>query len=140
MTNSAAWKAANPDYARAYGRHLYATRPHIQDANRKRAADRREERRVFLAQYKLDKGCIDCGYRAHACALGFDHRDPATKKFGIAARPMAPWDELLAEVAKCDVRCANCHAVRSRRERHSPGRRRNSEPVEFVQRQPRRAS
>ena len=47
--------------------------------------------------------------------MDFDHRDPAAKLFNItASRAMLMVrDRLLAEVAKCDVVCANCHRVRT---------------------------
>jgi formate-dependent nitrite reductase cytochrome c552 subunit len=47
--------------------------------------------------------------------MDFDHRDGTTKAFrltsgGAALRPTAA---LLAEVAKCDIVCANCHRIRT---------------------------
>jgi len=76
------------------------------------------ERRELIAQIKMEHGCIDCGYRAHPAALHFDHRDPAVKSFTIAKSLGYGMDVLLAEIEKCDVRCANCHAIRSVREGH----------------------
>lgn len=64
-----------------------------------------------VAQYKLEKGCIDCGYNTNSIALDFDHlRD---KEFNIssAARSNMNPEKLWAEIAKCVVRCANCHRI-----------------------------
>lgn len=82
---------------------------------RQRAAtamrERRGEMKAKLDAYKIEQGCIDCGYREHAVALHFDHRGELPKRanvsYMIACSPEVIW----AEVAKCDVRCANCHAV-----------------------------
>lgn len=52
--------------------------------------------------------CVDCGER-DPVVLDFDHRDPKTKKFTIAGGRKRTWDEILTEINKCDVRCANCH-------------------------------
>jgi hypothetical protein len=81
-------------------------------ANRKREALKRH---LWLNAYKLEKGCIDCGYNAHAVALDFDHRDPELKLSGIAEMLSSPWAAVLAELDKCDVRCACCHRVRTHR-------------------------
>jgi len=73
---------------------------------------------------KLERGCVDCGYNAHPAALEFDHRDPADKDpllvggRTISSQLQRRWEWVLAEVAKCDVRCANCHAVRTAVEQH----------------------
>jgi hypothetical protein len=50
--------------------------------------------------------------------MDFDHRVPATKSFNLmAGRAMLMSTErLLAEVAKCDIVCANCHRVRTKRQ------------------------
>lgn len=75
---------------------------------------RRKENCAALQAIKLERGCVDCGYDAHPAALDFDHRDPATKCFDISrALSTRSLSTLLEEVAKCDVRCANCHRVRS---------------------------
>jgi len=55
--------------------------------------------------------CEDCGYRASAAALEFHHRDPSTKEFGVG-NFTGSRARLLAEVAKCDLLCANCHRRR----------------------------
>src|SRR2546423_7776287 len=65
--------------------------------------------------------CADCGGTFPPWIMDFDHRDPADKSFSIAAGKvlLKSRDLLLAEIAKCDIVCANCHAVRTYRYFHS---------------------
>lgn len=82
----------------------------------------RQERAAFIArkraiveELKLARGCIDCGYNAHPRALQFDHR-PGVEKRGIIPHFVSSGTSmatLLTEIDKCDVRCANCHAVKT---------------------------
>lgn len=70
--------------------------------------------RQQVAEYKLSVGCVDCGYNAHPEALEFDHLPGADKitavsKMYFTSRP----DELWAEIAKCELVCANCHRIRT---------------------------
>jgi hypothetical protein len=83
----------------------------------KRQRDR-EAARAFILAHKLAHPCA-CGY-ADPRALTFDHRDRAAKSFEIShgldrGFPIA---RLAAEIVKCDVRCANCHTIRTQEERH----------------------
>ena len=112
-----AWRKANRDRVREYERQLYERKPGYREYRRLYAAERYQERREFVDDWKLLHGCIDCGYREHACALDLDHRDPATKLKTVAEIMHASWDKLLAEIDKCDVRCRNCHAVRTQAQR-----------------------
>ena len=70
----------------------------------------------FLRQLR-EVPCADCGGRFVGHQMDFDHRDPATKRFWLCSGRAAlkSRDEILAEAAKCDVVCANCHRLRSRR-------------------------
>ena len=46
--------------------------------------------------------------------LQFDHRDGTEKIDDVGTMlNRAPWNALLNEIAKCDVRCANCHRLRT---------------------------
>lgn len=83
---------------------------------------RHAERRALITAIKIDRGCVDCGYDAHPAALHFDHRDPTIKRFRIAANLSRRWADILDEIAKCDVRCANCHAIRTAEQGYGPGR------------------
>jgi len=52
--------------------------------------------------------------------MDFDHRDPSTKSFALSGKCQLKSEEtLLCEVAKCDIVCANCHRVRTQRQRAS---------------------
>lgn len=59
--------------------------------------------------------CADCGQSYPHYVMDFDHRPDEVKSFGIAsARRMSKTlEEILAEVQKCDVVCANCHRERT---------------------------
>ena len=58
--------------------------------------------------------CTDCGGSFHACSMDFDHRDPREKQYTVTRMiGRSGTERILAEVAKCDIVCANCHRLRT---------------------------
>jgi hypothetical protein len=83
------------------------------DCNNAARMERWRRQADEVSKVKVERGCIDCGYNEHPAALHFDHR-PGTVKLGDVARMTNGRRDLLwAEIEKCDVRCANCHAVKT---------------------------
>jgi len=70
-----------------------------------------ERQRRFKAKCVDYKGgsCTRCGYSKYVGALEFHHRDPNTKDLAMAQARSQPWREVIAELDKCDLLCANCH-------------------------------
>lgn len=66
---------------------------------------------------KMKMGCVDCGYNAHPAALDFDHRPGEQKGLSISKMYLRSWESILAEIAKCDLVCANCHRIRTEERR-----------------------
>ncbi len=58
--------------------------------------------------------CSDCGGRFPPEAMDFDHVR-GEKHFNLARTRGQPDEVILAEIAKCDLVCANCHRVRTRK-------------------------
>lgn len=59
---------------------------------------------------------MDCGGIFHPCQMHFDHRDPEekTSKYSSPAQMyQSKWGKIEIELAKCDLVCANCHALRT---------------------------
>lgn len=75
--------------------------------------------RLFLNAYKLERGCIDCGYKEHPAALEFDHRDRTVKCQKVSDMWSYSKERQLAEMEKCDIRCANCHQIKTFEEREN---------------------
>jgi hypothetical protein len=72
--------------------------------------------RVLLLSYLLDHPCVDCAVR-EPVLLDFDHRDPTVKRKEVGRLAATkPWSQVLTEIEKCDVRCANCHRRRTARQ------------------------
>lgn len=80
---------------------------------RELARAKRAERKKFLDDLKLKLGCADCGYAKHPAALEFDHLPGTDKVAPVASMVLADMTRLLAEIAKCEVVCANCHRIRT---------------------------
>jgi len=55
--------------------------------------------------------CNDCGFKGQMCQFDFDHIDPLTKKFnlGISNLPHTKPKDIVNEVSKVQMLCANCH-------------------------------
>ena len=86
---------------------------HGQERDKQYMLERSAILRDKLRAYKLEKGCIDCGYKAHSAALDFDHLPGSNKEFGIGKAVAWSDKRVWAEVAKCEVVCANCHRIRT---------------------------
>ncbi len=59
--------------------------------------------------------CLDCGGLFPPECMDFDHRDRSQKKRNIASMIGICQSKatILAEIAKCDLVCANCHRIRT---------------------------
>lgn len=71
------------------------------------------KRKVF--DYLEDHPCIDCG-ESNPVVLDFDHRDSNNKRENISSLVRShrcSWKTIYEEILKCDVRCANCHRIRT---------------------------
>ena len=117
---SARYYAKYPERVKASGEryraaNLVLVRTRQRSHHRRRVA----EWRAFADALKLAVGCADCGYNAHAEALDFDHRPGEVKSFNVSKGYQYAEAIALAEVAKCEVVCANCHRVRTAQRRGS---------------------
>lgn len=77
---------------------------------------------ALLAEAKA-KPCTDCGRSFPSECMDFDHLGEEKKAFNIAASwRWVSIDKLKAEIAKCELVCANCHRTRSRVRGYTGGR------------------
>lgn len=86
-----------------------------------KARKRLYARRYRVAMSKILKAakakpCKDCGREFPSCAMQFDHVR-GLKKFEIAHVKDRGIKALLSEMKKCELVCANCHAIRTHRRR-----------------------
>lgn len=107
------------DCRRARGReHYRANREYYLTKARRRQKQVIEDVRSWLISYLENHPCIDCGI-TDIRVLEFDHREGAIKRTAVSvlARSGYSLETVADEVAKCDVRCANCHRIRTHAQR-----------------------
>jgi hypothetical protein len=64
----------------------------------------------IIAEAK-DNGCADCGNKDHR-VLEFHHKAGEYKLANVTALRARSEKVVREEIQKCDVLCANCHAIR----------------------------
>ena len=97
------YEQGQSDFRYAYQYHNETpTFPHTQQITKKR----------YLLDYFKAHPCIDCG-ATNVVFLQFDHvRDDKTANVGWLLNNRG-FDDMVAEITKCDVVCANCHVYRT---------------------------
>lgn len=77
-----------------------------------RTASQRRASKEFLVAYLREHPCVDCG-AADLRVLDFDHRPDSDKRHEVMVMVRDGYSirRLQEEIAKCDVRCRNCHAI-----------------------------
>jgi len=77
-----------------------------------RKAVQRQIALVAVGDYLLEHPCIDCS-EGDVRVLDFDHREDCDKTAEVMKLVQDGYGlrRIMAEIAKCDVRCRNCHAL-----------------------------
>lgn len=74
---------------------------------------RKLSHRAKLVEMKSDP-CTDCGICYPHYVMQYDHiGDDKVAAIGEMVARCNGWETILKEVAKCELVCANCHAVRT---------------------------
>ncbi len=79
---------------------------------RQRTLAQRAENLRLVAAFLRTHPCVDCGV-TDIRVLDFDHRPGTVKRAGVPALAKNGYNAtiIMEEIAKCDVRCRNCHAI-----------------------------
>lgn len=109
-TPSAYCRECQRDYCRQHYRR------NAVEHNKRRYIHQKEyliRNRLLMDSYLATQACVDCG-NTNPVVLEFDHVR-GNKRYDIStmARSGFSWHRILQEIAKCEVRCANCHRIRT---------------------------
>jgi hypothetical protein len=104
----------------------YAAEHYQKNKARRRAQNERRQAEflVWYTSLKAGKPCADCGRTFHPVAMHWHHLPGTRKKASLGdLAKRGSRKRVLEEIAKCELICANCHAVRTFvRSKHSlPG-------------------
>lgn len=102
-TRSAKCRPCHRDYTRE---HYKNNKQYYVDKAAKSNTATREKIRAAK-----DKPCADCGESFPYYVMHFDHL--GDKEFDVSRGHQKSWAKIEAEIAKCEVVCANCHAIRT---------------------------
>lgn len=98
---------------RKYKEHYEKYKDEYKDRANKRIKTLIEENRINMLTLLKQHTCMDCG-EDNIITFEFDHRDRNEKKYGIATMlKHFKWEQILEEIKKCDIVCANCHRIRT---------------------------
>lgn len=92
------WRLKNPDHNKDY-------------RNTKRL-----EFTIKIIDYLEEHPCVDCG-ESDILVLDFDHIKDKKNEVSRLAMGRCSWKNIMEEINKCEVRCANCHRRKTLKER-----------------------
>lgn len=81
---------------------------HVAGLTRKR----KQKTKDIVAEIK-NVPCTDCKKKFPSVCMQFDHLPQYEKEFCISHDYGRPLKRILKEIKKCEVVCANCHAIRT---------------------------
>ncbi len=90
-----------------------AQRRYIRSAKGRAKIKEHETARKRLMAGLKAKPCMDCDINYPPCVMDFDHRPGEIKRRNVGNLLTCSLEVIMAEIAKCDLVCANCHRIRT---------------------------
>ena len=120
-THVEAYRAAYRRYAAAHRKDLALKQkqrrladPDKYAEQRNKARNKRTKRYQEIIKRAKNIPCADCGMHYPSYVMDLDHvRGKKEFPVGIAAGKQVSFNRLVAEIAKCEVVCSNCHRERT---------------------------
>lgn len=106
------------DYNRERGFGGFGRRDEAQKKQARVGHRQRQLERHLAVRRLKDAPCADCGGRFPPYCMDFDHVR-GEKRANVAQLMCYSLKAILAEIAKCDLVCANCHRIRTEASRWS---------------------
>ena len=89
---------------------------HIENVGNQRNR-RKKDARDFVDSYLASQSCVDCG-ESNPNVLEFDHIKGRKKSnIGDLVAQGYSIKAIQKEISKCEIRCANCHRIKTAKER-----------------------
>lgn len=111
--NSSYCNECHKKYSHEY---YLANRERCRDRDNARRRENLLERKRWLEKIK-DGPCTDCNVRYPSYVLHFDHLRDKIKNVSGMIRDAHSYETIQKEIEKCELVCANCHAIRTHNRR-----------------------
>lgn len=89
--------------------------------NKQRIIDNNKDRLLktkrFVYEYLTSHPCVDCGETRPEC-LDFDHLRDKDMAISLMLRNARSIKSIQKEIEKCEIRCANCHRIKTAKEQN----------------------
>lgn len=96
-----------------YDKNRYRS-PEAKARNQEGVKRYKKELRTWYVSLKQGKPCVECKEIFHHAAMHWDHLPGSTKVANVGRlATLGSKRKILEEIAKCELVCANCHAVRT---------------------------
>ena len=111
LEQTKAWREANPDKVKQFGKHYRESHPLTTD-ERRALRHKYPDRNDLIRSIALYYGCCNpaCACRATSyVAAELDFHHPGEKESSVSKLKRRPKTEIAKEINRCVVLCANCH-------------------------------
>ena len=105
---------SSKEYHREYSKKWYQKDTEIKIAKRRRTSEiARQINLKYIRGLKESNSCTDCGKFYPFYVMHFDHLPGSIKVSGLSQMRTWSLEKIKTEIAKCELVCANCHAIRT---------------------------
>jgi ATP-dependent Lon protease len=83
------------------------------DKNRIKNKTYREKVREYVRVQKESNPCVDCGVAYPYYVMEYDHIEDNKIRTVAKITSSGSMDQVIKEIAKCELICSNCHKIRT---------------------------
>ena len=105
----------NPRCKSCYSQYMKVWYSQNSEDHKKRVNDRKNRIRKNMWEYYSTNPCVDCG-ESNPVVLHADHIGPKADNISSMVYSGRSWSAIVKELQNCEIRCANCHAIKTARD------------------------